>query len=170
MNYFANLTILTQVIYVGNGNIDADYKADSKTYAVDEDQVASLINAIEPKLGRYIKFALSNDLSLFNFYDLGTHLSEKPTLHWVYYLPNAEQSPMHMYSNSGRLVTNNAVRSPRWNGGGLQIINDDDREELAAALLIGQLRDALGISSYQVSVLIHCTKKIIEIVFFFKEF
>jgi len=129
LNYFANLTILTQVIYVGNGNIDADYKADSKTYAVDEDQVASLINAIEPKLG--------------------THLSEKPTLHWVYYLPNAEQSPMHMYSNSGRLVTNNAVRSPRWNGGGLQIINDDDREELAAALLIGQLRDALGISSYQ---------------------
>lgn len=51
--YFANLTILTQMIYVGDGNIRADYRADSKSYTLDEDQVASLINALEPKLGKY---------------------------------------------------------------------------------------------------------------------
>jgi len=128
--YFANLTILTQMIYVGDGNIRADYRADSKSYTLDEDQVASLINALEPKLG--------------------THLSEKPTLHWVFYLPSIQQSPIDIQFRSAS-VTNNAVRSPRWNGGGLQIINQNDKEETSAGMLIGQLRSALGIPNYEYS-------------------
>jgi len=139
--HFANLTILTQVIYVGDGNIEAHYRADSKSFTLDEDQVASLINALEPKLG--------------------THLSEKPSLHWVFYLPNIDQSPMEIQFRSTS-VTNNAVRTPRWNGGGLQIINESDQEERSAGLLIAQLRSALGISNYKVTTFNHFSRTLKE--------
>lgn len=81
---------------------------------------------------------------------VGTHLSEKPTLHWVFYLPSIQQSPIDIQFRSAS-VTNNAVRSPRWNGGGLQIINQNDKEETSAGMLIGQLRSALGIPNYEVT-------------------
>ena len=66
-------------------------------------------------------------------------------------MPSIEQSPMEIQFHSAS-VSNNAVRSPRWNGGGLQIINDNDQEELSAGVLIGQLRDALGISNHKVII------------------
>jgi len=60
------------------------------------------------------------------------------------------------------LVTNNAVRTPRWNGGGLQIINESEQEERSAGLLIAQLRSALGISNYKVTTFNHFSRTLKE--------
>ena len=54
------------MIYVGDGNIRADYKADSKSHTLDEDQVASLINALEPKLGKYSIQTSKSDFASFS--------------------------------------------------------------------------------------------------------
>ena len=64
------------------------------------------------------------------------------------------------------LVTNNAVRTPRWNGGGLQIINESEQEERSAGLLIAQLRSALGISNYKVTTFNHFSRTLKEGWFF----
>ena len=82
---------------------------------------------------------------------IGSQLSEDPTFHWVLYVPNSEQSPLHIVKND-KLVLNNVILSPRWNGGGFQIINDDYKEykvqeQNIAATLLGQLRNALGLKS-----------------------
>lgn len=79
---------------------------------------------------------------------IGSQLSQDPTFHWVLYVPNSEQSPLHIVKNN-KLVMNNVILSPRWNGGGFQIINEDYRvqEQKIAATLLGQLRNALGLKS-----------------------
>ena len=79
---------------------------------------------------------------------IGSQLSQDPTFHWVLYVPNSEQSPLHIVK-SNKLVMNNVILSPRWNGGGFQIINEDYRvqEQKIAATLLGQLRNALGLKS-----------------------
>jgi len=59
-------------------------------------------------------------------------------------------------------VTNNAVRTPRWNGGCLQIINESEQEERSAGLLIAQLRSALGISNYKVTTFNHFSRTLKE--------
>ena len=50
--YLADLTVSTQVIYLGNGQIDATFDRRIDAHVLNEDKVASLINALEPKLGR----------------------------------------------------------------------------------------------------------------------
>lgn len=45
----ANLSVSSQVVYVGDGMIDASSKGSG--FELNEDQVASLINALETKLG-----------------------------------------------------------------------------------------------------------------------
>jgi len=55
-----------------------------------------------------------------------------------------------MYILKGSLpIVTNAVLSPRWNGGGLQIVNELDHS--FAGLALCQLRNALGIFSPQVN-------------------
>lgn len=79
----------------------------------------------------------------------GSQLSSDPTFHWVLYFPHVNQSPMYIYRGSSPVVTN-SVLSPRWNGGGLQIVNEI--EHSFAGLALCQLRNALGIFSLQVTI------------------
>lgn len=73
---------------------------------------------------------------------LGSQLSSDPTFHWVVYVPPGKQSPMFIYKNS-LPVLSNTVLSPRWNGGGLQIVNQLDLSFVG--LVLRQLRDAVGV-------------------------
>lgn len=54
---------------------------------------------------------------------------------------------MYIYKDS-QPVLSNSVLSPRWNGGGLQIVNGLEMD--FAGLALCQLRNALGIFSLQV--------------------
>ena len=89
-----------------------------------------------------------NQSNNWNVEFIGSELTDHPTFHWVLYVPNSEQSPLHIVKNNVP-VLNNVILSPRWNGGGFQIINDDYRvqEQNIAATLLGQLRNALGFKS-----------------------
>lgn len=87
------------------------------------------------------------DKSILNNVNSGSQLSSDPTFHWVLYIPHEKQSPMYMYKNS-KPILSNSLLSPRWNGGGLQIVNGI--EAYFAGLALRQLRDALGIVSLQV--------------------
>lgn len=44
-------------------------------------------------------------------------------------------------------VPSNSVLSPRWNGGGLQILNDPLDAHRCAELVVAQLRNALGLQN-----------------------
>lgn len=79
----------------------------------------------------------------------GSQLSAEPTFHWVFYVPDAEKSPMKIYSKSLRDNTD-AVLSPRWNGGGLQIVNQDSNASSCAGLVLSQLRKTFGIDRGEV--------------------
>ncbi|XP_057368757.1 GPI transamidase component PIG-S-like isoform X1 [Daphnia carinata] len=124
--HVSDLSISSQVVYIGNGHIGADYSADNNAFILNEEKIVSLINVLEPRLGN--------------------QLSSDPTFHWVLYVPHEEQSPMYIFKGSSP-VTTNSVLSPRWNGGGLQIVNGI--ENSFAGLALCQLRNALGIFSLQ---------------------
>ncbi|XP_046647983.1 GPI transamidase component PIG-S-like [Daphnia pulicaria] len=124
--HVADLSISSQMIYLGNGHIDANHDTEQKIFSLNEEKVVSLINILEPRLG--------------------SQLSSDPTFHWVLYVPHMNQSPMYIFKGSLPVVTN-SVLSPRWNGGGLQIVNELDHS--FAGLALCQLRNALGIFSLQ---------------------
>ncbi|KAI9550637.1 hypothetical protein GHT06_007636 [Daphnia sinensis] len=125
-SHVSDLSISSQVVYIGNGHIGADYSTDNNAFILNEEKIVSLINVLEPRLGN--------------------QLSSDPTFHWVLYVPHEEQSPMYIFKGSSP-VTTNSVLSPRWNGGGLQIVNGI--EHSFAGLALCQLRNALGIFSLQ---------------------
>ncbi|XP_045022860.1 GPI transamidase component PIG-S-like isoform X3 [Daphnia magna] len=124
--HVSDLSISSQVVYIGNGHIGADYSTDNNAFILNEEKVVSLINILEPRLGN--------------------QLSSDPTFHWVLYVPHEEQSPMYIFKSSSPITTN-SVLSPRWNGGGLQIVNGI--EHSFAGLALCQLRNALGVFSLQ---------------------
>ena len=70
----------------------------------------------------------------------------EPTFHWVMYVPHVNQSPMKIRLRSDSAATN-SVLSPRWNGGGLQIVSDELDEAMCAGLILAQLRKALGLQN-----------------------
>ena len=75
---------------------------------------------------------------------IGSQLSVEPTFHWVIYVPHTKQVPMQIHIGS-QAVPTNSVLSPRWNGGGLQILDGDTFDAQAiSGLLVSQLRNALG--------------------------
>ena len=78
----------------------------------------------------------------FNFFT-GSQLSVEPTFHWVIYVPHATQLPMQIYVDS-KPVPTNSVLSPRWNGGGLYVLNGPLDVKSCSELIIAQLRKALG--------------------------
>ena len=47
----SDLSISSQVIYLGNGHIKANYDTDTKKFSLNEEKVVSLINILEPRLG-----------------------------------------------------------------------------------------------------------------------
>jgi|LakMenEpi03Aug12_release.lakeMendotaPanAssembly.Ray.scaffolds.fasta_scaffold781036_2 hypothetical protein len=47
----SDLSISSQVIYLGNGHIKANYDTDTKNFSLNEEKVVSLINILEPRLG-----------------------------------------------------------------------------------------------------------------------
>lgn len=49
--HVSDLSVSSQVIYVGNGHIGADYNTDKNAFILDEARVVSLINILEPRLG-----------------------------------------------------------------------------------------------------------------------
>lgn len=81
---------------------------------------------------------------------LGSQLSAEPTFHWVLYEPNIEQSPMEITKHNSDPFPANTVLSPRWNGGGLQIIREQDSISYCAGLIISQLRQSLGFYQHKV--------------------
>ena len=85
-----------------------------------------------------------------SIYYLGSQLSAEPTFHWVLYEPNVEQSPMEIKKRNSEQFPMNAVLSPRWNGGGLQIVNEQVNEANCAGLIISQLRRSFGLLNFAV--------------------
>ena len=62
------MTISSQVVYVGSGPINADFDAAKGLHGIDEDKVATLINALEPKLGKFYCMRDSARLFLFIYF------------------------------------------------------------------------------------------------------
>lgn len=62
----------------------------------------------------------------------------------MWYVPYYTQVPLQIH-RSGEPVASNTVISPRWNGGGLQIINNDFNTPKIVAILTQQLKEALGL-------------------------
>jgi hypothetical protein len=49
--HVADLSISSQMIYLGNGHIDASHDTEQKIFSLNEEKVVSLINILEPRLG-----------------------------------------------------------------------------------------------------------------------
>ena len=163
----ANLTISTQVVYVGNGLINADSDETNGRFIIDEDKVATLINALEPKLGntKINIHTVFRSVELKITFGIGSQLSVEPTFHWVLYDPHPAQYPMQIYKN-GEPVATNSVLSPRWNGGGLQIANNNIDAPSCAGLVMSQLRLSFGLLQSNVSeffVSFYCSSFILNL-------
>lgn len=50
-----DITVSSQIVYVGNGPVGAIFRAEKNVHIVNEEKVVSLINALEPRLGKLSK-------------------------------------------------------------------------------------------------------------------
>jgi len=110
-------------------DIRAHYHSEHKHYALTADQLPSIINPVESKLGSYI--------------------STNPGLNFVIYVPPLHQTPLQIYDYKGKPSPLNAFLLPRW--GGFMLYNADqgaattvDMQRVMGTIL-PQLRSLLGI-------------------------
>lgn len=49
----SNVSVFSQMMYLGNRRIDAEFDKNLNYHIINEDKLVSLINALEPKLGNF---------------------------------------------------------------------------------------------------------------------
>lgn len=103
----AEVDIKSQVLYMMPLPIQPFYNSVKEEYYLLTEQLSSIINPVEAKLGSYA--------------------SVNPTLNFVVYIPPEDLSPLQIYDEEGSPLHTNAFLSPRW--GGFLIQNLPKRNE-----------------------------------------
>lgn len=123
---------LSQVLYLTSLNVKPTRSG--KVNAVTQKSLGLAINPVEGQLA--------------------SHVSARPRLNFLAYVPTAEQAPLHITGADGKLVQSNAFLVPRWGGvaiynaksnpGPEQVAEDMDMGGVVAIFLT-QLRELLGL-------------------------
>ncbi|KAK7070270.1 hypothetical protein SK128_014635 [Halocaridina rubra] len=90
------ISIRSQVLYMTALSVSPMWSSSYKHFALPQEQLPLTINAIEAKLGSYVR--------------------TRPSLHFVVYIPKQDQSPLHIHKSDGTPVEENSFMVPRWGG------------------------------------------------------
>ncbi|XP_068202588.1 GPI transamidase component PIG-S [Palaemon carinicauda] len=92
----ADVSIRSQVLYMTGLNVSPQWSSSYSHFALPEEQLPLTINAIEAKLGSYVR--------------------TRPSLHFVVYIPKVKQSPLFIHKTDGTPLEINSFMVPRWGG------------------------------------------------------
>lgn len=136
LSILGNVNINSQLHYMTFLKIQTKINSRTGEHILEFDQLPSIINPIEAKLG--------------------SHVSVNPSLNFIVYIPSQDQSPLQIYDEKGAYLDTNAFLSPRW--GGFLIYNLPPLKENATLprrididmkkvmeVFLSQLRSLLGI-------------------------
>ena len=54
ISVIADLSVSSQIVYLGNGHIESNHDEEKEIFILNEENVVSLINILEPRLGMHI--------------------------------------------------------------------------------------------------------------------
>ena len=120
----SDFTVKSQILYMKNLNLKPRRKGDF--YVVDSASLGLAINPIEGHLA--------------------THVSSRPRLNFLVYIPPKEKSPL--YIDDKDAVSGNAFLIPRW--GGVLIYNGDNRNidvDKVMRVFVAQIKLLLGLKN-----------------------
>ncbi|KAL3280867.1 hypothetical protein HHI36_004095 [Cryptolaemus montrouzieri] len=134
----AQFTVKSQWLYMADIGV-VPKKLDNE-FVIEEDQLPHIITPLEK--------------------NLWSHLSPRPCLNLVLYVPECSSSPLNIYKKVGKdkvKSTSNAMLSPSW--GGVYILNPDTEScenklfkpelEKIASTFIAQLKNLLHLNDYR---------------------
>jgi phosphatidylinositol glycan class S len=96
-------------------------------------------------------FVTADDLGLAINVDsqLSSHVSSKPTLNFLTYIPTIKQSPLKIQDSNGDVTLNNAFLVPRW--GGVVILNTNNTDldmHHMMSVYVSQFRSLIGLDYF----------------------
>ncbi|XP_066954584.1 GPI transamidase component PIG-S [Macrobrachium rosenbergii] len=92
----SEISIRSQVLYMTGLNVSPQWSSSYSHFALPEEQLPLTINAIEAKLGSYVR--------------------TRPSLHFVVYIPRVKQAPLFIHKADGTPLEINSFMVPRWGG------------------------------------------------------
>lgn len=92
----AKISVRSQVLYMTGLNVSPQWSSTYSHFGLPQEQLPLTINAIEAKLGSYVR--------------------TRPSLHFVVYIPREKQSPLHIHKEDGTPLEINSFMVPRWGG------------------------------------------------------